>query len=301
MKLSLRSLDKIVEIETDDRQLVEYLQHDMMLNNHIPAYGISDAAAQWHINHRSNGPSSFATDEETRTTIVRGEFRKDTSAHDFAFLLLTVFSRLHEEEGRTVFHGSSVSDGEKAHIFLGARGGGKSILVTELVYKRGQKFVSGENVVVSPGTVLAGTAGISNRIPCIAARYPELLGNAQHDLKNYDAKLQLPGHYIEQHAALPQPIGGIYLVTINEALQSTQITQPHTHTLIYELFGNSSAYVCGLGHTMMNFSQAHPSLDTTELRRQRLNIVHSLIDSTPILEIRGKVQDIADHLTGDRP
>jgi hypothetical protein len=94
-------------------------------------------------------------------------------------------------------------------------------------------------------------------------------------------------------------IAGIYLITIDDAMNKLQMSQPHPHTLIYELMYNSSAYISGIGHAMMNFTHVHPILDNEKLRQQRFNIIKSLITTTPIYEVRGGVDQIAKHISGE--
>lgn len=301
LEIRIKSYDAVIGVRTPDAHLIEYLSNNRMLRSHIPGFAITTDTPDWEITHRHNHQGTVQYSTERKEVLVDGIFGQHTSEHDFSFLALTLFSRCHEEKGRTVFHSGAVSDGHNAHLLLGRRGGGKSILVTELTYKRGMALVSAENTLVDVTNALAGTSIVSNRIPCLAKRYPELLNPEDRQSENdYDAKSYLPSQLIQAHATLPQPIASISFVNVDDDLDTMRYSVPPQHAVIYELLFNSGAYVSGSGHTFMNFTQPHPDLDTHTLRQNRLDLLRALVKNTRVQELRGSVNKIAEYLTGEQ-
>ncbi|NJO07588.1 MAG: hypothetical protein HC876_19885 [Chloroflexaceae bacterium] len=299
-ELRIKSLDAVLSIQSDDDRVIEYFRDDLMLRTHIPGYNIATETPEWHIHHTSNEKGEFSSSEELREMNIEGIFQKHTSEHDFTFLSLTALSRIHEEKNRITLHSSAVSDGANTHIFVGGRGGGKSILATELIYKRGMMLVSGENTVLAATQALSGTAILSNRIPCIAQRYPELLDKSKGIYQeDYGTKCYLPESLLIKKALLPQRIAGIYFINVNDNWSNMQKAPIPLHAAIYELLLNSSSYITGAGHTIMKFSQPHPDLETKQLRQRRVSLLHSLIENVKIEEIRGSVNQIANYICGE--
>lgn len=289
------SLDVAVELFSDDINAIKYLSDNSFLENHIPSLQRSTQKIPgWKIFHETTQKSSVKYNVEDKQVLIQGKFQQDTSKHDLTFLLATLFSDLHEQKGRVLFHSSSVQSDDKSYLIIGGRGGGKSILATELVYKHGQKLIGGETSIIEGTKIIGGTRTVTNRIPCLRKRYPELIKENQIT-NDYELKTILPKDTYEITESSSE-IAEIYLINLDDNNSETDISKPAIHGVIYELMMNSGAYTAGTGHTMMNFSVPHPNLDNQKYRTNRLQTIKSLINQVPILEIRGPINKSAEYI-----
>jgi hypothetical protein len=300
IELRISSHDATLGINTDDQRVIEYFRNNQMPRTQIPGYEITARKPDWQIIHRSSEHGVFGCSSKSKEMHIKGIFRKHTSEHDFTFLSLTALSRIQEEKHRTILHSSAVSDGTKTYILVANRGGGKSILATEFIYKRGMTLISGETTLLNESQVLAGTTVLSNRVPCVAQKYPELLEEKDRGhVENYDAKCYLPETFASKKAPLPQNIAGLYFITVSDDTPRLQRSLMPMYAGVYELLSNSSAYISGIGHTVMNFSQPHPDLETRQLRQNRLRLLRELMENVKMEELRGTVNQIADYVCGE--
>ena len=172
MKLNINSLDRTILFETNSEELYEYMKSNDFVDETIPAYSSSPSNDSYNFklvlnNTFNNG--NIDLDYTKKICNIEVDISK-LYKPDLVYLILQIFSRLHEENNTYLIHAASVNYKGKSIILPGVPGSGKTGVAFAML-KNGGKYLSNDRALIrfynDKPFVVGGTSCMHVRVPTI--------------------------------------------------------------------------------------------------------------------------------------
>lgn len=305
MELLLSSLDKTIRLKLDSKDLYEYFKSHDYVEETIPSFSASEKGgiADFDVIVEQSSRNKISLDADRKICIVHVNIEK-LYRPDLVYLLLLIFTKLHEENGTYLVHAAAVNYHDKGVLLPGVPGSGKTGVAFGLL-RRGGKYISNDRALIKlvDGVpfIVGGTSAMHVRIPTIKEFLKRDIALPEGiDHKDWNSKILLSAKELSQlgvEQGKAAEITAIVFPKIIMGSEETKMARQETDKGMLSLYGLLSEHIRAAGNMFITADWPFPCLDNEVLAKKRIEMVHRLLDYSKIFSATGPVDGIVSETT----
>ena len=269
--------DPFVRHHIPDVIFLEEVKLDNIIKNSFPRYTI--------IFEESDDPPDAEFDSVNNNLYVRGLPGRDFEVLTFVFTAVYFFSKLHQEKRLFGIHCGGVALNKEAIVILGGSAAGKSSIAGVLCSSYGADYLCDERALFRLNNNEIDWIGGNNILTFRKGALKYL--DTDQKLALYKEFIDVTGKSTVEHKlsfeplkVYSHPLPVRYVVSVRLTNECSVFKKSYVESTIYEIFANLSQDIHGLWGPFLKAGFALCSLDTDEIRKNRLSLAMAFNSNT---------------------
>lgn len=224
---------------------------------------------------------------------------------DIIYILLSMFSKLLEQNNKYLIHSSVVKKQDNTSIMIvGDANAGKTSLAYKLMQDYGYKLISNDHAIVglngNKAIVYGGTKEIQMRVGALKMYFPELFKKINITCNDVWEKKVIVNDYINKNM-LANPneeisdLTEIYNISAFFKGDTFLRRKEKIDELLF-LYESISRQIKGTYNLITTFNYPMPSIETPKMLQKLSTNCKNILDNVSVYEGKGAIDDLAKRL-----
>lgn len=261
-----RSYNRVIAVETNCNELLDYLTHNDFPKTTIADFSTSSDMPELVFEYKDRSVQRFTAnlEGEDKRIYISGRYYHDVLPAQLVFILLAAFERLHSEMGNYSLEAGSVSKEGQGLLAIGQTYAGKTSIVQKFC-QNGYEYVADERTLLSENGEL-------------------IAGNKIMSIRGDDGKERIsPTDFDYKMSTVPSMLKKLAYIGIHPASSIRKLDPQRARWMLYRDFSHEIRTV---GYSL-NFIPIE-SFDSPPIAIKRLRFIDRLVNEHDIYEIRGE-------------